>query len=150
MKRIALALAVAAAAGGAFAAAAVADETNPYIVHRQGIYKVAGGHMTALKAILALNHPEAQGQIAYHANALKAAFGNHANPYAAGSEKGETKAKPEIWSKNGDFKAAGKKAGEAVGKLVEAANGSDRAAVLAAFKGVGEACKGCHDNFRKD
>lgn len=139
---------------GAFAAAvtalpAAADETNPAIVHRQGIYKLASGHMTAMKAIIVLGK-DAKENLAWHATGLKDALMHHKDPYPAGSDKGETKAKAEIWSKNDEFRAAGKKAIEAIDKLVETTKGTDMAAIGGAFKDVGAACKNCHDQFRKD
>lgn len=140
---------LAAAVAAAVAAPAFADETNPNIVHRQGIYKIAGGHMAGLKAILLLGL-DSQDNIAYHAKGLQAAFAHHYKPFPPGTDKGETKAKPEIWSKPDDFKAAAQKAGAAVAKLVDAAEFNDKAGTLAAFKEVSAGCKNCHDTFRKD
>ncbi|MEO5337948.1 MAG: cytochrome c [Magnetospirillum sp. WYHS-4] len=139
----------AAAMVAAIAAPAFADETNPNIVHRQGIYKIAAGHMTSLKAILLLGLDN-KDHISYHAKGLQQAFAHHYKPYPPGTDKGETKAKPEIWSKPDDFKAAAQQAGQAVGKLVDAAEFNDAGATVAAFKDVSAACKNCHDKFRKD
>jgi cytochrome c556 len=130
--------------------AAAAEETNPNIVHRQGIYKIAAGHMTAMKSIIALKFEPARDHLSYHATALREAFMHHKDAYPAGSDKGETKARPEIWTRNDDFKAAGKRAMEATDKLVEATKGSDMTVIAAAFKDVGAACKNCHDDFRKE
>jgi cytochrome c556 len=128
----------------------VADETNPNIVHRQGIYKIAAGHMTAMKSIIALGFEQAADHLSWHATGLKDAFAHHKDAYPPGTDKGETKAKPEIWTKNDEFKAAGKKAMEAVDKLVAATQGTDKAAIAGAFKDVGAACKACHEDFKKD
>lgn len=149
MKRLLVATALAGGLLSGFALTAAAEETNPNIVHRQGIYKLAAGHMTAMKAILFLGL-DAKDHLSWHAQGLQQAFAHHKDPFPAGTDKGETKAKPEIWSKNEEFKAAGKKAGEAVGKLVEATKGTDMAAITAAYKDVGAACKNCHDSFRKE
>ena len=70
-------------------------------------------------------------------------------PKGTGPEAGKTRALPEIWSKPDDFTAAQKMFSERAPKLLAAAKTKDVAAVTAAFKDVGGACKNCHDTFRK-
>lgn len=128
---------------------AQADETNAAIVHRQGLYKVASGHMTGLKAALALKDgPTANAQ--YHAEGIVAAFQRFGDAYPAGSDKGETKAKPNIWTEQAKYKEAGQKAYAAATNLVEVTKTGDKDKSLAAFKDLGATCKGCHEDFRKD
>jgi cytochrome c556 len=148
MKKTALTAITLAAALASSAPAWAADETNPTIVHRQAIFKVAAGHMGGLKAALFLNGP--MENVTYHAEGLLSAFQHHWNPWAPGSEKGETKAKPEIWSNKAKFDEAGQKAGAAAKALVEAAKSGDKAKATDAFKAMGGACKNCHDDFRKE
>jgi cytochrome c556 len=69
-------------------------------------------------------------------------------PKGTGPDAGKTRALPEIWSKPDDFVAAQKMLGERAPKLLVAAKSKDIAAVKAAFKDTGGACKNCHDNFR--
>ncbi|MCX8475946.1 MAG: cytochrome c [Sphingomonas sp.] len=70
-------------------------------------------------------------------------------PGATGPEPGiETEAKPDIWQKPTEFKAAAAKFAAATGVLQAAAATGDVAQVKAAAAGVGPACKGCHDSFR--
>ena len=70
-------------------------------------------------------------------------------PKGTGPEAGKTRALPEIWSKPDDFTAAQKMFSERAPKLLAAAKTKDVAAITAAFKDVGGACKNCHDTFRK-
>ena len=70
--------------------------------------------------------------------------------FVAGSEKGETRAKPEIWTEQEKFKAAAAKLQEETAKLNAAAKSGNADAVKTAFGEVGKACKACHDNYRKD
>ena len=70
-------------------------------------------------------------------------------PKGTGPEAGKTRALPEIWSKPDDFTAAQKMFSDRAPKLLAAAKTKDAAAVTAAFKEVGGACKNCHDTFRK-
>lgn len=149
MKRTSLIAGVAAGVlTSLFAAPLLADETNPHIVHRQGIYKTVGGHMTSLKAILFLKH-EAKDQAAYHAEAIVTAFKHMGNAYPAGSDKGETKARPEIWTQPDKFRQAGKNAFTAATALAEATQLGEPKEVIAAYKKLGDSCKACHDDFRK-
>lgn len=73
-------------------------------------------------------------------------------PYVAfveGSDKGETGAKPEVWSNNAKFKAAAEKLQGEMTKLAVTAKGGNIDAIKAQAGVVGGACKACHDDFRK-
>jgi cytochrome c556 len=69
--------------------------------------------------------------------------------FVAGTDKGETGAKPEIWSDAAKFKAAAEKMEHEMSKLAQVAKGGDLNAVKAQFGETGKACKACHDDFRK-
>jgi cytochrome c556 len=74
-------------------------------------------------------------------------------PWAAfgeGSDKGDTRAKPEIWKESAKFKEATDKMQAEVGKLQVAAKAGNVDALKAAFGPAAASCKACHDNFRKD
>jgi cytochrome c556 len=73
-------------------------------------------------------------------------------PWAAfgeGTEKGaDTKAKAEIWSDQAKFKAAQEKFLSEAVKLDAAVKTGKLEDLSVAFKGVGGACKGCHESFK--
>ena len=74
-------------------------------------------------------------------------------PYAGfveGSDKGDTKALPKIWTENDKFRAAASKMQEEMAKLNAAAKTGNIDSIKAAVGPVGQACKGCHDTYRKD
>ena len=74
-------------------------------------------------------------------------------PWAAfgeGTDKGETRAKPEIWKDAARFKEAADKMQTELGKLNVAAKAGNVDALKAAFGPAAASCKACHDNFRKD
>lgn len=74
-------------------------------------------------------------------------------PWAAfgeGTDKGETRAKPEIWKDAAKFKEAADKMQTELGKLNVAAKAGNVDALKAAFGPAAASCKACHDNFRKD
>ena len=74
-------------------------------------------------------------------------------PWAAfgeGTDKGDTRAKPEIWKEAAKYKEAADKMQAEIGKLNTAAKAGNIDALKAAFGPAAASCKACHDNFRKD
>lgn len=69
--------------------------------------------------------------------------------FPAGSDKGETKALPVIWTDWAGFEKANKNAEMAAMRLVEATKGSDPAALAASFNAYGATCDACHDIYHK-
>ena len=75
-------------------------------------------------------------------------------PYVAfleGTDKGDTKAKPEIWKNWDKFRAAALKMQEEVTKLSATARtpGLTVEQLKTAVGAVGGTCKGCHDDYRQ-
>ena len=136
------AFAVSALAGGATIAWAQAD----VIKERQENRKQTAAAMRAIKSII-----DAKGQTtgaveqAAKLKTLEAAF---IKLFPAGSDKGETKALPAVWTDWTGFEAASKNAETAFDKLSVAAGSGDMAALTAAFGDTGKACGACHDKFR--
>ncbi len=146
MKKLVLLAATLAALSAPLVASA--DETNPVIVHRQSIYKITAGHMGNLKAALFLKGDTSN--LVWDAESIVDAFKHMGNAYPEGSDKGETKAKANIWTERAKFDEAGKKAFGAALALVDATKTGDTAKSVDAFKALGAACKACHEDFRKD
>lgn len=69
--------------------------------------------------------------------------------FVDGSDKGDTKADPKIWTEKDKFNAAGATLQEAVNKLNVAAKGGNLDAIKAAVGDTGKACKACHDTYQK-
>lgn len=70
--------------------------------------------------------------------------------FVEGTDKGDTKAKPEIWAEMDKFRAGATKMQDEMAKLNVAAKGGSLDAIKAAAGEVGKSCKGCHDNYRKE
>ncbi len=68
--------------------------------------------------------------------------------FPAGTDKGDTKAAPAIWTDRAGFQKDAEALSVAGGKLAEAAKAGDETAVAAAFKEIGEACGACHKDYR--
>jgi cytochrome c556 len=68
--------------------------------------------------------------------------------FVEGSDKGNTKAKPEIWTDKDKFAAAVSKSQEDVTKLAAVGKSGNVDQIKAAVGAVAGSCKGCHDVFR--
>ena len=74
-------------------------------------------------------------------------------PWAAfgdGTDKGETRAKPEIWKELGKFKEYSEKMQSEMAKLADVAKAGNLDAIKSAVTATGGSCKTCHDAYRKD
>lgn len=68
--------------------------------------------------------------------------------FAPGSEKGTTRAKPEIWDNMDDFESKLEDLRDAASALDDAAESGDREAIASAVRDTGGACKACHDEYK--
>lgn len=74
-------------------------------------------------------------------------------PWAAfvdGSDKGDTKARPEIWADSGKFRDANEKMQGEMSKLAAASRTGSLDNIKAAVGATAGACKACHDVFRNN
>ncbi|MBL0920209.1 MAG: cytochrome c [Hydrogenophaga sp.] len=70
--------------------------------------------------------------------------------YTPGSDKGDTRALPAIWTESAKFKEYGDKLIADTAKVSAAAKTGNLDAIRASFGAVGQTCKACHDDFRKN
>lgn len=141
------AIAVATAIGFATLASMVQAQGD-VIKDRQELMKSQGAAMKAINGILEANGPLAD--IAPHAAKLEETSAKIADLFPAGSDQGDTKAKPEIWTEMDKFRGAASKMQDEMVKLNTAAKAGNLDAMKAAVGEVGKACKGCHDTYRKE
>lgn len=71
-----------------------------------------------------------------------------ARAFGPGSDKGTTRAKPEIWENTDDFLEKYAALQNASKGLLAAAQSGDRGAIGGAIKETGGACKACHDEYK--
>jgi cytochrome c556 len=116
------------------------------IAQRKDNRKQAGAQMKAIKAVVEAKGPaSAVVPAAAKLKELQVAFPKMFPP---GSDKGDTKALPVVWTDKAGFEAANKAEGTAIDELAAAAGSGDMAKVTAAFGNVGKACGNCHEKFR--
>jgi cytochrome c556 len=118
-------------------------------------YRRAG--MTMMAAHLGRVAAMANGRVPFDAKAVadnaEIATIMSKLPYVAfieGSDKGDTNALPKIWSENDKFRAAAAKLQDEMAKLNVAAKSGNIDTIKPAVGAVGQACKACHDAYRKD
>jgi cytochrome c556 len=70
--------------------------------------------------------------------------------FIEGTDKGNTRAKPEIWTEKDKFTAAINKSQEDVSKLVAAGKTGNIDQIKTAVGAVGQSCKACHDAYQKE
>ncbi|PWW45527.1 c-type cytochrome [Melaminivora alkalimesophila] len=145
-------LALAAAAAGTLLltqpAAAQFAKAEDAIKYRQSTLFVIGQHFGRIGAMV-------NGKAPYDAKAAEADAEVIASlaslPWTAfgpGTDKGNTKAKPEVWSDTAKFTEHAQKFQAEAPKLLAAAKTGNLDALKAAFGPTANSCKACHDSFR--
>lgn len=134
------------------AGAALALDADAQIKARQDYYKAIGRTMKGLMEELKKPAPstaELQKDAAFidsQAPKLVSYF-----PDGTGLDHGyKTGAKPEIWRNPAEFKKDAAAFADAAHKLDATAQTGDAAAIRAAARDMGQACKACHETFRKE
>lgn len=120
------------------------------IKYRRSAFTVLGTHFGALGAMANGRAPFDAQAAARHGDVIALVSHLPFAGFTAGSDKGETRAKPEIWSEQAKFKGNADKMQDAVGKLAAAAKTGNLDNLKAAFGPAAQTCKACHDDFRKD
>ena len=150
MKKLFLGAVAVAGLMSALPAAAQFAKPEDAIKYRRGAFTVMAAHFGRVAAM-------ANGRIPFDAkvaaeNAEIATMMSKL-PYAGfidGTDKGDTRAKPEIWAEMDKFRAAASKMQDEMVKLNAAAKGGNLDAIKAAAGDTGKACKSCHDTYRKE
>ena len=137
---------------GAFTLPATAQFAKPEdaIKYRKAAFDVMSTHFGRVAAMAA-------GKVPFDAKAAaenaEIATMMSKLPYVAfvpGSDSGNTKADPKIWTEMDKFNAAAKTMQDNMAKLDVAAKGGNLDQIKAAVGETGKSCKACHDNYRKE
>jgi cytochrome c556 len=133
----------------AMPAAAQYRNAEAAIKYRQSAMALQGNHMARIFAM-------ANGQVPFDAKVaaeqIEVVSMLNRLQFAAfidGSDKGNTRAKPEIWTEKDKFAAAVAKSQEDVAKLAAAGKTGNLDQIKAAAGSVGQSCKACHDAYQK-
>lgn len=149
MRRITVAAAFAAALIPLSAQAQFAKAEDA-IKYRKSAFTVMAAHFGRIGAVVKGERPFNAQEVQANAAIAETMSTLPWAAFIAGTDKGETRAKPEIWTDGAKFKAGGENAVKAMAALSAAAKTGNLDQVKAAFGETGKTCKGCHDNFRKE
>ncbi|MCX8048998.1 MAG: cytochrome c [Methylohalobius sp.] len=126
-------------------------DVKAIVAYRQGVMKSFGGHMQALKAILAEGQKQFQPNALFHGEAILGLAKSIPDMFPQGSEHRKSAAKKEIWKNFPDFTSRAQTLERLSQEFVQAVKGGDEAAMKAAFQKMGkEGCSACHEKYRKD
>jgi cytochrome c556 len=138
---------VAGIAGAAHAQAPFAKAEDAIKYRRSALF-VMGQHFGRMGPVMKGERPYDKEEVAKNAAIAEEMSKLPFDAFVAGTDKGETRAKPEIWTQAAKFKSAAEKMQQEISKLAQVAKGGDLNAIKAQFGETGKACKACHDDFR--
>lgn len=148
MKIISSLVLTAAALGFSGMASAQFAKAEDAIKYRKSALFVMAQHYSRIGAM-------ASGKVPFDAKAAaeNAAVAESMSrlPWAAfgdGTEKGDTKAKPEIWKEQAKFKEKADKMQSEMSKLAAATKSGNLDSIKTAFTSTSGSCKSCHDEYR--
>ena len=126
----------------------MAGSNSDAIKDRQQAMKDVGGAMQTLGAIAKKEAPFEAGVVEHNAGVIADALKNAAALFPEGSDKGdvETWSMPEIWSDRADFDQQFEAAEV---EAVALQSVSVESAFLPALGKLGNACKACHQSYRR-
>ena len=150
MKRLMFAAAIVAGLSTAVPAAAQFAKPEDAIKYRQSAMFLQNTHLGRLAAMANGRVPFDAKVAAENADVLMAVTKLPFAAFIEGTDKGDTKAKPEIWAEKDKFMAGANKMQEEVVKLNAAAKTGSIDQLKSAVGAVGQSCKACHDNYRKE
>lgn len=144
--RVAILAAVMASAP-AVLAHSVKDE--PLQSYRQSIFALVGANFGPIAAMVKGDTSWDQDAMEGYADDLEDIVDlDLLRGFAPGSEKGTTRAKPEIWDNMDDFESKLADLRDAAAALEEAVDSEDRKDIASAVRDTGGACKACHDEYK--
>lgn len=118
------------------------------IDYRQGLMRALGGNVSATAAII-VDSADFRDNLAIHVRYIVDATRDIPALFPEGSDFGETDALPSIWEDAEKFALSSSENHEAAVALHEAVEGGDDAAIMAAFRNLGQSCRSCHEDFRR-
>ena len=128
---------------GALASAAMAD----VISDRKDNRKAVAEQMKAIKAVVDASGPAAS--VVAPAKKIVELEAPFEKMFPPGSDKGDTKALPTVWSDMKGFETASHNLTTQATKMVELASaGKPADEIKAQFGEMGKACGGCHNTYR--
>lgn len=135
--------------GAAGVARADAPKAKDAIEYRQSVMTVIKWQFEPMAAMVKGKMPFNKDLFAQNAAYLEVLSKLPLEGFTPGSDKGDTKAKPEIWTDWDKFKSRMNDFQMESAKLASVAKDGDMNAIRAQFGDTAKTCKACHDDFKK-
>ena len=119
------------------------------IDYRMGLMSVIGWNFGPLGAMVKGKTPFDAADFAKHANRVANLSDQIIEGFPKGSDQGHTSAKADIWTNWDDFQSKARDLDTQAKLLAEVAKANDEAKDKEQFKKVAEACKACHEKYKK-
>jgi cytochrome c556 len=149
MTRLVLAAAALIGFATALPAAAQFQKPEDAIKYRQSAMFVMANHFGRIGAMVQGKVPFDAGAAAANAEIVATLSKLPFAGFIEGTQAGNTKAKPSVWTDRAKFDAGATKMQEAAAKLSVAAKSGNLDQIKAAFGPTAQACKACHDDYWK-
>jgi cytochrome c556 len=120
------------------------------VKYRKAALSVMGTHFSRVGAMATGRAPFDAKAVADNMAVVETLSKLPWDAFGPGTEKGDTRALPAVWTEQAKFKAASEKMQGEVVKLNAAAKTGNLDAIKTAFGATAASCKACHDDFRKD
>jgi cytochrome c556 len=120
------------------------------VKYRKASFTVMGAHFGRLGAMANGRAPYDAKLAAENADIVATLSKLPWAAFGEGTDKGDTRAKADIWKESAKYKEAADKMQAEIMKLNTAAKAGNVEALKAAFGPAAASCKACHDSFRKD
>ena len=115
---------------------------------RKAAYSLMGYSFGGIAQMAEGKRPYSKDDAVRYADLLAQVCTVPRNFFGDGTDKGETRAKPEIWTHRDDFDEKMENMVNAVAKLPQVARTGDAAALKAAAVKVDDTCDACHKEYR--
>jgi cytochrome c556 len=123
--------------------------TDDAIDLRRGAYALQGHYFSALKPMVTGKEAFDAGRAQRLLTRIDALLPMAFDLFPAGSDQGDTKARPEVWTQSDDFADKQRHTVGAVRALMDAAEAGDAASFKSAYFDAAASCKQCHDDYRR-
>jgi cytochrome c556 len=148
MKRCLIALAVLAGAAGAAGSAQAQQKPEDIIKYRKAVMTVQSWNMGPMARMVKGQQPYDAALFAWYAGVIQSTSFMLPDAFLPGSDKGDTRARPEIWTNASKFKQAMDNFNADASRLVAATKAGTLDAMKGPFGAVAKNCGGCHKEFR--
>lgn len=119
------------------------------IKYRKAVMTVQASHFGRIGAMLNGRVPFDAKAVADNAAIVETMSKLPWVAFGPGTDKGETRALPAIWTEQAKFKEGADRMQNEVAKLTAATKTGNLDAIKTAFGAVGQSCKACHDDFQQ-